>query len=184
MTCIKDGVFKSMLTSRTPCYAGSVSNGHGRGEINSEPVARQANFFVSTSKPVDDSQLREMFVEELKRQNLEYGIYIPELESGQEGWTDVKRSSFMLPLNFSVPDSFVDFSVDFEYAYKVYADGRPDELVNGARVYSIREAMYNAITAMGLFVRYIPAFAKQGQVPSLYHSSRQSHYSNVQNCQC
>ncbi len=167
VTCIKDGVFKSMLTSRTPCYAGSVSNGHGRGEINSEPVARQANFFVSTSKPVDDSQLREMFVEELKRQNLEYGIYIPELESGQEGWTDVKRSSFMLPLNFSVPDSLVDFSVDFEYAYKVYADGRPDELVNGARVYSIREAMYNAITAMGAVCEVYTGFckARSGSIP-------------------
>ena len=108
-----------------------------------------------------------MFVEELKRQNLEYGIYIPELESGQEGWTDVKRSSFMLPLNFSVPDSLVDFSVDFEYAYKVYADGRPDELVNGARVYSIREAMYNAITAMGAVCEVYTGFckARSGSIP-------------------
>lgn len=167
VTCIKDGAFKSMLTSRTPYYTGSVSNGHGRGEFNREPVARQANLFVSTSKPVGDSQMREMFVEELKRQNLEYGIYIPELESGQEGWLDVKHSSLMPPQKPSVSDSLVDFRVDFKYAYKVFADGRPDELVNGTRVYSRREAMYNAITAMGAVCDVHTGFcgARSGFVP-------------------
>lgn len=165
--CIKDGVFKSMLTSRTPCYSGSVSNGHGRGEIDREPVARQANFFVSTSKPVSDSQMREMFVEELKRQNLEYGIYIPELESGQEGWWDARLSSIMNTYKFYVSDSLVDFRVDFKYAYKVFADGRPDELVNGTRVYSRREAMYNAITAMGAVCEVHTGFcgARSGFIP-------------------
>lgn len=168
VTCIKDGVFKSMLTSRTPYYTGSVSNGHGRGEFGYEAVARQANFFVSTSKPVGDSQMREMFVEELKEQNLEYGIYIPELESGQEGWQDTKHSSIILPRNsLSVSDSLVDFRVDFKYAYKVFADGRPDELINGTRVYSRRAAMYNAITAMGAVCEVHTGFcrARSGFVP-------------------
>ncbi len=167
VTCIKDGMFMSMLTSRTPCFKGSVSNGHGRGEFDCEPVARQANFFVSTSNPVGDSQMREMFIETLKRQNLEYGIYIPEFESGQEGWLDSKHSSIMNPQKPSVPDSLVDFRVDFKYAYKIFADGRPDELVNGTRVYLRRETMCNALTAMGAVCEVYTGLcgARSGFVP-------------------
>ena len=163
VTCIKDGVLLSMLTSRTPYYAGSVSNGHGRGEVDKETIARQANFFVSTSRPVTDSKIRKMFVNELKRQNLEYGIYIPEIENGQEGWKDGMKPTLFK----SLTDSIGDFFVNFNYAYKVYADGRPDELVNGAQVYSFRDAMYNAITAMGAECEVHNALcgAKSGFVP-------------------
>ena len=163
VTCIKDGALLSMLTSRTPYYAGSVSNGHGRGEVDKETIARQANFFVSTSRPVTDSQIRKMFVNELKRQNLEYGIYIPEIENGQEGWKDGMNPTLFK----SLTDSIGDFFVNFNYAYKVYADGRPDEVVNGAQVYSFREAMYNAITAMGAECEVHNALcgAKSGFVP-------------------
>lgn len=147
VTCINNGVLQSMLTCRTPFYAGSVSNGHGRGVFNGDANARQSNFFVSTSKPVSESRIRKMFVKELKRQNLEYGIYIPELEGGSNGW-DSANSLLWKTLN-KTPSLYGDFYVQFSYAYKVYADGRPDELVNGAQVYSFREAVYKAITAMG-----------------------------------
>lgn len=147
VTCINNGVLQSMLTCRTPFYAGSVSNGHGRGVFNGDANARQSNFFVSTSKPVSESRIRKMFVKELKRQNLEYGIYIPELEGGSNGW-DSANSLLWKTLNKTL-SLYGDFYVQFSYAYKVYADGRPDELVNGAQVYSFREAVYKAITAMG-----------------------------------
>lgn len=163
VTCIKDGTLQSMLTCRTPYFAGSVSNGHGRGEFDKECKARQANFFVSTSKPVNDSQIRKMFLKELKRQNLEYGIYIPEIENGQEGWNDAMNTALFK----SLTDSIGDFHVNFNYAYKVYVDGRPDELVKGTTVYSFREAMYNAITAMGKECEVHNAFcgAKSGFIP-------------------
>ena len=147
VTCIKDGVLQSMLTCRTPFYAGSVSNGHGRGVFYKDVVARQANFFVLTSKPVSDAKIRKMFIKELRRQNMEYGIYIPEVEDGSNGWDDSK-SILWQTINKTL-SSIGDFRVSFNYAYKVYADGRPDELVNGAQVYSFREAMYKTITAMG-----------------------------------
>lgn len=147
VTCIKDGSLQSMLTCRTPFYAGSVSNGHGRGVFNREAIARQANVFISTSKPVTESKIRKMFVKELKRQNLEYGIYIPEVEDGSNGWDD--SNSILWKVINKKLSSIGDFYVNFNYAYKVYADGRPDELVNGAQVYSFREAMYKNITAMG-----------------------------------
>lgn len=163
VTCIKDGALLSMLTSRTPYYAGSVSNGHGRGEVGKETIARQANVFVSTSRHVSDSKIRKMFVNELKRQNREYGIYIPEIENGQEGWKDGMNATLFK----SLTDSIGDFFVNFNYAYKVYADGRPDELINGAQVYSFREDMYNAITAMGAECEVHNALcgAKSGFVP-------------------
>ncbi|MDE5758613.1 MAG: hypothetical protein K2H85_08375, partial [Allobaculum sp.] len=77
LECIKNGTLASYLTSRTPFYEGSVSNGHGRGEFTKEPTARQANLFVSSSKPYADSLLRAMLVTEIKKQDKEYGYYIP-----------------------------------------------------------------------------------------------------------
>lgn len=167
VTCINNGVLQSMLTCRTPFYAGSVSNGHGRGVFNGDANARQSNFFVSTSKPVSESRIRKMFVKELKRQNLEYGIYIPELEGGSNGW-DSANSLLWKTLNKTL-SLYGDFYVQFSYAYKVYADGRPDELVNGAQVYSFREAVYKAITAMGaeseVFNGICSSSSSSGSVP-------------------
>ena len=140
--CVKDGILRSLLTSRRAFFEGSVSNGHGRGTILNEAAARQANLFVKSSAPVTDKRLREMLLNEIREQNKEFGYYIPSISSGGE----VKDHPLQL---LDTPDSKSKFMITVEYAFKVYADGRPDELVSGGMLISSPEAIWNAITAMG-----------------------------------
>jgi TldD protein len=45
--------------SRKPIENFNKSNGHGRGEIFRNPVARQSNLFIESNKPLDDKKLRK-----------------------------------------------------------------------------------------------------------------------------
>jgi len=158
--CVKDGILRSLLTSRRAFFEGSLSNGHGRGNILNEAVARQANLFVKSSTPVTDKRLREMLLNEIREQNKEFGYYIPSISSGGE----VKAHPLQL---LATPDSKAEFMITVEYAFKVYADGRPDELVSGDMLISSPEAIWNAITAMGIEceVNNGTCMAKSGIIP-------------------
>jgi hypothetical protein len=59
--------------SRTPIEGFSNSNGHGRAQAGYQPVSRQSNLIVETSKPYSETRLREMLKEEAMRQGREYG---------------------------------------------------------------------------------------------------------------
>jgi TldD protein len=116
---IKDGILKNFLLSRMPIKNFSKSNGHGRGQAGRMPTARQGNLIVSSIKTVKDSELRAKFIEEIKKQGKPYGLYF---EDVQGGFTLTQRS---LPQAFQVLPVIV---------WRVYPDGRPDELVRGVRI--------------------------------------------------
>lgn len=113
---VKDGVFREFLMSRAPIEGFSHSNGHGRGQPGYGVVARQSNLLVEAGKKVPFAKLREMLREECKEQKKEYGLYFVEI---QGGFTFTGRT---------VPNAF---NVQPLVVYKIYADGRPDELVRG-----------------------------------------------------
>ena len=116
---IKDGVLKSFLLSRMPIKNFSHSNGHGRGQAGRMPTARQGNLIVSSAKTVKATELREKFIEEIKKQGKPYGLYF---EDVQGGFTLTTRA---LPQAFQVLPVIV---------WRVYPDGRPDELVRGVDI--------------------------------------------------
>ncbi len=138
--CIKDGVVISLLTSGKSYYEESVSNGHGRGI--DEPEARQGNLFISSSYPVPDKKLREMLIEEIRSQKLDFGFYIPNINSGS---ATVKKELFDLA-DFASSD---DFMITVDYVYKVYADGTPDEIIRGGTLVSSSKNLLCAIATMG-----------------------------------
>ncbi|HZQ93045.1 MAG TPA: metallopeptidase TldD-related protein [Terriglobales bacterium] len=131
---VRDGVLKDFLLSRLPIHGFENSNGHGRGEAGMMPVGRQGNLIVSSTQTLSDSQLRARFIEELKKQNKPYGLYFEDIAGG---FTLTTRQ---LPQAFQILPLMV---------WRVYADGRPDELVRGVDIVGTPLAALTRIIAAG-----------------------------------
>ena len=131
---IKDGVLETFLMSRLPIASFAISNGHGRAEAGHMPTGRQGNLIVTSSKTVPETTLREMLKAEARKQNKPYGLYFEDISSG---FAVTSRRS---PQAFSVVPLVV---------YRVYVDGRPDELVRGVSIVGTPQAALNRILATG-----------------------------------
>jgi len=131
---IKNGVLQTFLMSREPIASFSQSNGHGRSESGHMPTGRQGNLIVTSSKMVPESELRQMLIGEAKKQGKAYGLYFEDISSG---FAVTTRSS---PQAFQVVPLVV---------YRVYVDGRPDELVRGVSIVGTPQAALNSILATG-----------------------------------
>ncbi len=131
---IKNGVLESFLMSRMPVKGFDVSNGHGRNQPGLMPTGRQGNLIVSSSKTVPESEMKDMLRAEAKKQGKPYGLYFDDI---QGGFTLTTRS---LPQSFQVLPVIV---------YKVYADGRPDELVRGVDIVGTPLAALTRIITTG-----------------------------------
>lgn len=116
---IEDGVLKNFLLSRMPIKGFDKSNGHGRNQPGLMPTGRQGNLIVSSKQTVPEAQMRQMLIDEVKKQGKPYGLYFDDI---QGGFTLTTRA---LPQAFQVLPVIV---------YKVFADGRPDELVRGVDI--------------------------------------------------
>ena len=116
---IDDGVLKTFLMSRLPIASFSNSNGHGRAQTGRMPTGRQGNLIVTSTKAVSDAALRQQLIDEAKKQGKPYGFYFEDISSG---FAVTQRSS---PQAFSVVPLVV---------WRVYVDGRPDELVRGVSI--------------------------------------------------
>jgi predicted Zn-dependent protease len=129
---IKDGVLGTFLMSRLPIASFSTSNGHGRAEVGHMPTGRQGNLIVTSTKTVSDTQLREMLKAEAKKQGKAYGLYFEDISSGFAVTTRRSPQAFqVIPL----------------VVYRVYVDGRPDELVRGVSIVGTPQAALNRILA-------------------------------------
>jgi len=131
---IKDGVLDTFLMSRLPVASVSQSNGHGRAESGHMPTGRQGNLIVTSSKTVSDAELRAMLIAEAKRQGKPYGLYFEDISSGFAVTTRRSPQAFqVIPL----------------VVYRIYVDGRPDELVRGVSIVGTPQAALNSILATG-----------------------------------
>jgi TldD protein len=129
---IKDGILDTFLMSRLPIASFSTSNGHGRAEVSHMPTGRQGNLIVTSSKTVSDAELREMLKAEAKKQGKAYGLYFEDISSGFAVTTRRSPQAFqVIPL----------------VVYRVYVDGRPDELVRGVSIVGTPQAALNRILA-------------------------------------
>ena len=116
---IDDGVLKTFLMSRLPISNFATSNGHGRAQSGHVPTGRQGNLIVTSTKTEPESDPRKQLIEEAKKQGKPYGLYFEDISSG---FAVTQRSS---PQAFQVIPLVV---------YRVYVDGRPDELVRGVSI--------------------------------------------------
>ena len=132
VTVVANGVLKAFLMSRSPIQGFDHSNGHGRRQPGLEVVSRQSNLFVESSQAVPEARLREMLVAEIKRQNKPYGLYFRDITGG---FTTTGRQGLQA------------FKVIPIMVYKVYPDGRPDELIRGADIVGTPLASFAKILA-------------------------------------
>jgi predicted Zn-dependent protease len=116
---VDKGVLKSFLMSRSPLMDIPHSNGHGRRQLGYAPVARQGNLIVSSSNGVPFPELRQKLIDMVKQDHLPYGLLIDDIEGG---FTFTGRGQ---PQAFQVTPLVV---------YRVFADGRPDQLVRGVNI--------------------------------------------------
>jgi TldD protein len=131
---IQDGVLKNFLMSRMPIKGFDTSNGHGRNQPGLMPTGRQGNLIVSSTKTVPEADMRQKLIDEIKRQGKPYGLYFDDI---QGGFTLTTRA---LPQAFQVLPVIV---------YKVYPDGRPDELVRGVDIVGTPLAALTRIITTG-----------------------------------
>ncbi len=131
---VKDGILKNFLMGRLPVKNFSSSNGHGRAQSGLMPVGRQGNLIVTSSKTIPDAQLRSRFVEEIKKRGKPYGLFFEDI---QGGFTLTSRD---LPQSFQVLPVMV---------WRVYPDGRPDELVRGVDIVGTPLTVLSQIAATG-----------------------------------
>jgi predicted Zn-dependent protease len=131
---IEDGILKNFLMSRMPIKGFDKSNGHGRNQPGLMPTGRQGNLIVSSTQTVAEADLRQKLIEEVKKQGKPYGLYFDDI---QGGFTLTTRS---LPQAFQVLPVIV---------YKVYPDGRPDELVRGVDIVGTPLAALTRIITTG-----------------------------------
>ena len=131
---IKNGILRNFLMSRMPIEGFDHSNGHGRSQAGYMPVGRQGNLIVTSTHTVKDSELRQMLLDEAKKQGKPYGLYFEDI---QGGFTLTQRSA---PQAFQVLPVMV---------WRVYTDGRPDELVRGVDIVGTPLAAMNRILVTG-----------------------------------
>ena len=132
---VKDGVLREFLMSRVPLDGFPRSNGHGRTAGGGDPVSRQSNLVVETTAPHSEAELRSMLIEEAKKQGKEYGYYFKEVTSG-----------FTLT---GEGGSLNSFNVTPLEVYRIYVDGRPDELVRGVDLIGTPLSMFSNIVCGG-----------------------------------
>ncbi|HEX4074887.1 MAG TPA: metallopeptidase TldD-related protein [Candidatus Acidoferrales bacterium] len=149
---VDNGVLKTFLMSRSPLINIPHSNGHGRRQLGYAPVARQGNLIVTSTNTMTDAQLRAKLIELIKQQDKPFGLMIDDIAGG---FTFTGRGN---PQAFQVQPLVV---------YKVFADGRPDELVRGVDIVGTPLVSLTKIVATGdkeeIFNGYCGA--ESGSVP-------------------
>jgi TldD protein len=89
---------------------------------------------VTSTKAVSDAELREMLKAEAKKQGKAYGLFFEDISSGFAVTTRRSPQAFqVIPL----------------VVYRVFVDGRPDELVRGVSIVGTPQAALNRIVATG-----------------------------------
>jgi predicted Zn-dependent protease len=131
---VNGGILKNFLMTRTPINGHLKSNGHARADFVNDPTSRQSNLIIESGHNYSDEQMKQMLREEIVKAKKEYGYYFKEVTGGFTQISSVSVNSFnVLPLE----------------VYRVYADGREDELVRGVDLIGTPLAMFSNIICAG-----------------------------------
>jgi predicted Zn-dependent protease len=152
VTLVDHGILKNFEMSRSPLVGFPASNGHGRRQLGATPVSRQGNLIVESSKTLTNTQLRAKLIELIKTQGKPFGLLIDDIAGG---FTFTGRGQ---PQAFQVLPLVV---------YKVFPDGRPDELVRGVDIVGTPLAALTKIVATGDTPEVFNGYcgAESGSVP-------------------
>jgi predicted Zn-dependent protease len=149
---VEKGILKNFLMSRSPVSGFESSNGHGRKAPGYRAVGRQGNLIVQATNTISDARMRAMLTEEAKKQGKTFGLLFQDISGG---FTLTSRASTQ------------SFEVTPIMVYKVYVDGRPDELVRGVDLIGTPLTSFSKIVAAGDTPEIFNGFcgAESGYVP-------------------
>jgi TldD protein len=152
VVAIENGILKSFLMTRSPIQGFPKSNGHARSQPGKKPVSRQSNLIVTSNKQLTEKELRDELIRELRSQGKSFGLFFKEIQGG------LTTTGRLMPNAFSVQPLVV---------YKVYVDGRPDELVRGVDLIGTPLATFEKIEATGKELQTFNGMcgAESGSVP-------------------
>ena len=152
VTIVEKGILKNFLMSRSPISGFDRSNGHGRKQTGYKPVSRQGNLIIESSKTVSEKKLRELLIQECKKQDKPFGFIFKDISGG---FTFTGRG---IPQSYAVVPIMV---------YRVYTDGRPDELIRGADLIGTPLVSFSKILACSDKVEVFNGMcgAESGRVP-------------------
>ncbi len=149
---IDNGVLRDYLMSRTPIAGSTRSNGHGRAEATNDPMGRMANLVVRSTRRVPEAKLKEMLLDEVRRQGKPFGLLIRDITGGSTNTTNY---------------GFQAFKGQPRLVYKVDALTGKETLVRGVEMVGTPLASINKIVATsdtdGVFNGYCGA--ESGFVP-------------------
>jgi len=94
VTLVDHGVLRNYLKSRTPVKGSPSSNGHGRAEGTLDPIGRMASTIVKSDKMVPYAKLKEMLLDEIRRQKKSFGLIIADISGGQTNTTTYDFQAF------------------------------------------------------------------------------------------
>ena len=149
---VVNGKLNDFLMTRTPIDGHPRTNGHARASDGFDPVSRQSNLVLDTSNPKTPEELRQLLIEEVKKQGKEYGYFFKEVTSG---------------FTFTGKGATNSFNVTPLEVYKVFADGRPDQLVRGVDLIGTPLSMFSNIIYAGNDARVFTGMcgAESGSIP-------------------
>jgi len=146
------GKLVGFLSGRAPVSPEQQqSNGHARNEYHERPTSRMANLRVTAEQTVSHARLRQLFLEEIKRQKLPFGIMILDAEGGETATEAYDFQAFMGSVSLAV---------------QVWASGR-ENLVRNVNFVGTPLSALRTVLAAGDTPRCENAFcgAESGAVP-------------------
>jgi predicted Zn-dependent protease len=149
---VEKGVLRNYLLGRQPVEGFLQSNGHGRSQGTSKPVARMANLIVESTKQLDDGELKKQLIAEAKRQGKPYGLIIRDITGGNTNTSSYGYQAFK-----GVP----------RMVFRVDVKTGEETLVRGVEIVGTPLSAVNRIMATGRKQGVFNGFcgAESGNVP-------------------
>jgi predicted Zn-dependent protease len=143
---VKDGMLKTLLTSRTPSAKGQVSNGHARRTADGGAFHGSAtNLFVIGKGGMARRALEQKLVAAARAEGLKYGLVIRRFDdaavTGAPEFTRRELVQMIKTTDQQLPPPAV-------LAYRVYADGK-EELVRGAQLADVPIRAWKDVIGVG-----------------------------------
>ncbi|MBM4394119.1 MAG: TldD/PmbA family protein [Deltaproteobacteria bacterium] len=149
---VEKGVLRGFLLSRRPVEGFSASNGHGRSDGFQRAVGRMANLVVRGAKPVPHARMKQLLLDEVRRQGKPFGLIIETIAGGA-----TNTSTYGFQAYKGMP----------RVAWRVDAATGAEELVRGFEIVGTPLSSINKIVATsdryGVFNGYCGA--ESGSVP-------------------
>lgn len=113
---VEGGRLVGFLSGRSPVTREQPQgNAHARNEYHERPISRMANLVVTAREGVSHERLKQLFLEEIRRQKLPFGIMILDAEGGETATEAYDFQAFMGSVSLAV---------------QVWADGRENLVRN------------------------------------------------------